>query len=63
MDSCNDLALQEPDLSPDAEIVSSPAEIELLPGLEGICNELLQEDGYGLHYMSGIQLFSVGVSL
>ncbi|XP_047071419.1 4-hydroxy-3-methylbut-2-enyl diphosphate reductase [Lolium rigidum] len=35
----------DPDLSPDAETTSSPAEIELLPGLEGICNELLQEDG------------------
>uniref|UniRef100_A0ACD5WDS0 Uncharacterized protein n=1 Tax=Avena sativa TaxID=4498 RepID=A0ACD5WDS0_AVESA len=35
----------EPDLSPDAQIMSSPAEIELLPGLEGICNELLEEDG------------------
>ena len=35
----------EPDLSPDAQITSSPAEVELLPGLDGICNELLQEDG------------------
>ncbi|XP_044400309.1 30S ribosomal protein S1 isoform X1 [Triticum aestivum] len=35
----------EPDLSPDAETASSPPEIELLPGLDGICNELLQEDG------------------
>lgn len=35
----------EPDLSPDAEATSSPPEIELLPGLDGICNELLQEDG------------------
>ncbi|KAI5009262.1 hypothetical protein ZWY2020_010518 [Hordeum vulgare] len=35
----------EPDLSPDAEAASSPPEIELLPGLDGICNELLQEDG------------------
>lgn len=24
----------------------SPSEVELLPGLDGICNELLQEDGY-----------------
>jgi len=23
----------------------SPSEVELLPGLDGICNELLQEDG------------------
>ncbi|EMS64124.1 30S ribosomal protein S1, chloroplastic [Triticum urartu] len=35
----------EPDLSPDSETASSPPEIELLPGLDGICNELLQEDG------------------
>lgn len=35
----------EADQSPNAQITSSPAEVELLPGLEGICNELLQEDG------------------
>ncbi|XP_062213998.1 uncharacterized protein LOC133915020 isoform X2 [Phragmites australis] len=33
------------DQSPNAHITSSPSEIELLPGLDGICNELLQEDG------------------
>ncbi|XP_034574777.1 uncharacterized protein [Setaria viridis] len=33
----------EADQSPDR--VMSPSEVELLPGLDGICNELLQEDG------------------
>ncbi|TVU44098.1 hypothetical protein EJB05_03530 [Eragrostis curvula] len=33
------------DQSPNASATSSPLEIELLPGLDGICNELLQEDG------------------
>uniref|UniRef100_A0A0E0KLH8 S1 motif domain-containing protein n=1 Tax=Oryza punctata TaxID=4537 RepID=A0A0E0KLH8_ORYPU len=35
----------EADQSPTAGIISSPSEADLLPGLEGICNELLQEDG------------------
>ncbi|KAL5218361.1 hypothetical protein ABZP36_019045 [Zizania latifolia] len=35
----------EADQSPNARITSSPAEADLLPGLDGICNELLQEDG------------------
>ncbi|CAD6334998.1 unnamed protein product [Miscanthus lutarioriparius] len=33
----------EADQSPDR--MMSPSEVELLPGLDGICNELLQEDG------------------
>ncbi|CAN6280595.1 unnamed protein product [Urochloa humidicola] len=33
----------EADQSPDR--IMSPSEVELLPGLDGICNELLQEDG------------------
>ncbi|KAL6638692.1 hypothetical protein ACP70R_023803 [Stipagrostis hirtigluma subsp. patula] len=33
------------DQYPNASITSSPSEIELLPGLDGICSELLQEDG------------------
>jgi len=33
----------EADQSPDH--IMSPSEVELLPGLDGICNELLQEDG------------------
>ncbi|CAN6321977.1 unnamed protein product [Urochloa humidicola] len=28
-----------------ADRIMSPSEVELLPGLDGICNELLQEDG------------------
>lgn len=38
----------EADQSPSAGIISSdssPSEADLLPGLDGICNELLQEDG------------------
>ncbi|KAK3148779.1 hypothetical protein QOZ80_3AG0208550 [Eleusine coracana subsp. coracana] len=31
--------------SPNASATSSPSEIELLPGLNSICDELLQEDG------------------
>jgi len=37
--------LYEADQSPDH--IMSPSEVELLPGLDGICNELLREDGYG----------------
>ncbi|KAF0912504.1 hypothetical protein E2562_014091 [Oryza meyeriana var. granulata] len=35
----------EADQSSSAGIISSPSEADLLPGLDGICNELLQEDG------------------
>lgn len=35
----------------------SPSEVELLPGLDGICNELLQEDGYGFCSLIDVYFF------
>lgn len=69
VNSCINIGLQEADQSPSAGIISSdssPSEADLLPGLDGICNELLQEDGYDFClcvFFFGVWFFDVDVLL